>query len=220
MTKIKNHLPMKCTEKKPIDFGRKMNYCWFFCLTPFILFLMIFASCGGGDYVPKPKGYFRIDLPKKQYVLFDSTYPYTFEYPVYAKVVFDTDKMAEPYWMNLEFPQFKGKVHLSYKSVKENLAKYAEDAYNMAMKHIPKADDIDDERIDIKEHKVYGITYNITGEGAASTYQFFVTDSISNFVRGALYFSVKPNNDSLAPVITFIKEDIKHLIKSFRWKKV
>ena len=96
-----------------------------------IQLLLLFASCGGGDYVPKPKGYFRIDLPKKQYVLFDSTYPYTFEYPVYAKVVFDTEKIAEPYWMNLEFPQFKGKVHLSYKSVKKNYEKVVKQHLSM-----------------------------------------------------------------------------------------
>jgi gliding motility-associated lipoprotein GldD len=185
-----------------------------------IIMMFSFMSCGGseGDYVPKPKGYFRIDLPKRHYVLFDSTYPYTFEYPAYAKISPDTEKKAEPYWMNLDFPAFTGKVHISYKSVKKNLAKYAEDAYTMAMKHIPKADNIDDERIVIKDHKVYGIIYDITGEGAASTYQFFVTDSLTNFVRGALYFNVKPNNDSLAPVIDYLKEDIRHMIKTFRWK--
>jgi gliding motility-associated lipoprotein GldD len=187
-----------------------------------LVIIMCIASCGGGDsdYVPKPKGYFRIDLPKKQYVLFDSTCPYTFEYPVYAKVVPDNDRKAEPYWINLDFPKFKGRVNISYKLVRQNLAKYAEDAYILAMKHIPKATNIDDERIDIGEHKVYGIIYNIEGEGAASTYQFFVTDSLSNFVRGALYFNLRPNNDSLSPVIEFIKEDIRHLIKTFRWKKV
>ena len=186
-----------------------------------ILSLMFLISCGGdSDYVPKPRGYFRIDLPKKHYILFDSAYPYTFEYPAYARVTPDTDRNAEPYWMNIDFPHFNGKINISYKFVKKNLAKYSEDAYNMAMKHIPKANNIDDESIIIKDHKVYGIIYEIEGEGAASPYQFFVTDSLTNFVRGALYFNVKPNNDSLAPVIKFIKEDIKHIIKTFRWKKV
>ncbi len=183
---------------------------------------IFFTSCGSSEenYVPKPKGYFRMDLPVKKYVLFDSAYPYTFEYPVYAKVLPDTDKYAEPYWMNLKFPLFKGNVHISYKSVKKNLSKFTNDAYNLAMKHIPKANNIEDVRICIKAHNVYGIIYNIEGEGAASTYQFFVTDSVSNFLRGALYFNFKPNNDSLAPVIDFVKEDINHFIKTFRWKKL
>ena len=185
-------------------------------------FVMIyFVSCGGGgDYVPKPKGYFRIDLPQKKYLVFDSTYPYTFEYPVYATISADKERLSEPYWINIDFPKLRGRINISYKRIKNNLSKYADDAYKLAMKHIPKASNIEDERINVKEHNVYGVVYNIEGEGTASTYQFFISDSTSNFIRGALYFDMKPNNDSLAPVIEFVKQDIQHLIKTFKWKKI
>jgi len=63
------------------------------------------------------------------------------------------------------------------------------------------------------------IRYNIKGADAASTYQFYLTDSTSNFLRGALYFDLVPNNDSLSPVIDFLKADIEQMITSFRWKK-
>lgn len=187
-------------------------------LAPLFLFFVL-ASCGG-DYVPKPKGYYRIDLPEKKYRLFDSTYPFTFEYPVYAEIIPDTIKNAEPYWLNLGFTQFRGQVNLSYKVVKNNLSKYTEDAYNLVMKHIAKADNIEQEKINVKDHNVYGIIYDISGTGAASSYQFFVTDSTEHFIRGALYFNVVPNNDSLAPVITFLKTDIKHMIETLEWKKI
>lgn len=201
---------------------RKMNLqkmIKYFIILKLIFLVFFIASCSS-DYVPKPRGFFRIDLPEKKYRLFDSTYPYTFEYPEYAQVVPDTLKNAEPYWLNLKFLHFNSQVNISYKSINNNLSQYSEDAYNLAMKHIPKADDIDPERIDFSEHKVHGITYNITGIGAASAYQFFVTDSISNFVRGALYFNITPNNDSLAPVIIFLKEDITHMIETLQWKKI
>ena len=183
---------------------------------------------------PRPKGYFRIDLPKKTYIKFDKDYPYSFEYPTYAKVLPDTEKLAEPYWINIYFPRYKGTIHISYKSVishqssvfsknKENnknmLNKYLEDSRMFAMKHITKANGIDEKVIDDKKNKVYGLVYNITGSGAASTYQFYLTDSTSHFLRGALYFYFKPNNDSIAPIIDFIKEDIDHMIKTFRWKE-
>ena len=190
-----------------------------FSLLCIILAVFLFSCNGDSDYIPKPKGYFRIDLPKKEYRLYDSTCPYTFEYPKYARIIPDTFISAEPFWINIDYPKFKGRVHISYKFVKDNLSRYAEDAYNLVMKHISKANNIDEKRIDIPENKVYGIIYTIEGTGAASTYQFFVTDSISNFVRGALYFNVTPNNDSLAPVIDFIKTDMEYLIKSFKWKK-
>jgi gliding motility-associated lipoprotein GldD len=201
---------------------RKMNLqklIKHFIILKLMVVLFLLASCGS-DYVPKPRGFFRIDLPEKKYKIFDSTYAYTFEYPEYAKIIPDTLKDAEPYWLNLSFPGFNSQVNISYKSINKNLSQYAEDAYNLVMKHIPKADDIDPQRIDFPEHKVHGITYNITGNGAASEYQFFVTDSVSHFVRGALYFNVPPNNGSLAPVITFLKEDIKHMIETLKWKKI
>ena len=68
------------------------------------------------------------------------------------------------------------------------------------------------------DRNMFGLVYELEGSGAASPYQFFLTDSISHFVRGSLYFNFTPNNDSLEPVIEFIKQDIDHLINTFRWK--
>jgi len=68
------------------------------------------------------------------------------------------------------------------------------------------------------DHEVYGLIYDIKGSDAASSYQFYLTDSLSKFVRGALYFNLVPNNDSLSPVIDFLKVDLEHMITSFRWK--
>jgi gliding motility-associated lipoprotein GldD len=102
--------------------------------------------------------------------------------------------------------------------VHENLAEYLEDARTFVVKHIPKADAIDDSLIYRPEDRVFGLIYYIEGTQAASPCQFFVTDSSSRFLRGALYFNVPPNNDSLAPVIAFIREDIRHMLMTFRWK--
>jgi gliding motility-associated lipoprotein GldD len=170
------------------------------------------------DYTPKPRGYFRIDLPEKQYARFDTTFPYSFEYPVYAKIVPDTRKSSEPYWMNIDFPGFNGRLHISYKPVDGNLVQFLEDARTFVVKHIPKADAIDDSLIYRPGDRVYGLIYYIGGSGAASPCQFFLTDSSTHFLRGALYFNTVPNNDSLAPVIDFIEEDIRHLIATFRWE--
>ncbi len=182
-----------------------------------VLSLFIIAGCNN-DYYPKPKGYFRIDLPDKEYIKFDSVYPYSFEYPVYAKVLPDKNAQAEKYWINISYPQFHGTLYLSYKSIDKNLNKYLEDTRTMVMKHIPKASSIENQLYENKLSGVYGLTYTISGVAAASPYQFYLTDSTNHFVRGALYFSTVPNNDSLAPVITFLKDDINHMIETFEWK--
>ncbi len=184
-----------------------------------VLLVMAIAWSCGEDYAPKPRGYFRITLPEKQYTAFDSTFPYSFEYPEYAYLTPDPFAPEEPYWLNIEFPEFKGRIHLSYKAVDDNLVEYLEDSRQFVMKHIPKASAIDDSLLLDRERKIYGLVYDIQGMGAASPCQFFLTDSTKHFVRGALYFDVVPNNDSLAPVISFIRSDIEHMLNSFEWKE-
>jgi gliding motility-associated lipoprotein GldD len=188
---------------------QKLNK-WFFFLTGFVVILI--SSCDN-EYYPKPRGYFRIDLPAKSYLVFDTTFPYTFEFPVYSKLIPDKDPQAEAFWINIAFPQFNGTLHLSYKKINGNLNEYLEDTRTMVMKHIPKASSIDNKAFENTAKKVYGLTYTISGVAAASPYQFYLTDSTSHFVRGALYFNAVPNNDSLAPVIDFLKEE------TIEWKE-
>ena len=193
-----------------------MNYKF---LCPLAVIFLIAASCGE-NYVPKPRGYFRIDFPKKEYCKFDTNFPFTFEYPVYSRIVRDSSSLAEPYWINIVYPAFHAQLHISYKVISGNLKNYLEDSRTLVNKHIPKANSISQREYADPVKKVYGLVYNIKGADAASTYQFYLTDSTSNFLRGALYFDLVPNNDSLSPVIDFLKADIEHMITTFRWKNV
>lgn len=179
---------------------------------------MLFSSCGEENYTPKPRGFFRIDLPEKEYQNYQSDCPFSFDYPIYSDIENDTKNLAEPCWLNLNFPKFKGTLHLSYKAVHGNVAEYLNDARELTNKHIAKAAAINEIPIIYPDKNVYGLIYDVEGSGAASPVQFFVTDSSKHFVRGALYFTVRPNNDSLQPVIKFIKEDIDRFVDSFEWK--
>ena len=182
------------------------------------ILLTVFVSCDDKTYQPKPKGYFRIDLPEKEYVSLDSMKYYSFEHPVYSKITPDYLSPEEKEWVNVEFPSFKGTIHISYKNVDNNIEKYLEDSYYMMTKHISRAMGIRDSVVANPERKVYGLVYFLEGEGVASPLQFYLTDSVNHFLRGSLYFNVKTNNDSLAPVIDFITDDIRHLIKTVKWK--
>lgn len=186
-------------------------------MVPAFITVFLAVSCTD-NYIPKPKGYFRIEFPEKKYTLLDSIFPYKFEYPVYAEINPDPHAPDQPYWINVDFPQFKASLHLSYKAVNNDLEIFTEDAHALAMKHIPKSSGIEQIRIDNESADVHGLIYNIKGSGAASQYQFYITDSTRHFVRGALYFNTLPNNDSLAPVIDFIKQDISHMLETATWK--
>ena len=183
-----------------------------------LLLLLVAAACGDRNPQPKPRGYFRIDLPEKQYVTLDTMPRYSFEYPVYATITPDYYSLNEKDWANVVFPSFKGTVHISYKNVDNNLSEYVEDAYRMITKHITKATGIRDSVVINKDKNVYGLVYFLDGEGVASPLQFYLTDSTEHFLRGSLYFNIYPNNDSLQPVIDFITDDVRHLIKTLDWK--
>jgi len=179
-------------------------------------FLLLSISCEK-EHIPKPRGYFRIDFPEKSYIKMDSSaLPYRFEIPDYGKIVKDNERLAEPYWVNLDIPRFKAKLHLSYKNVDTNLMKLIEDAHTMAYNHSIRADAINERIYVNKEKKVYGTIYLIDGN-AASPFQFYLTDSTKHFLRGALYFNEVPNIDSIRPVIQFLTPDVIHLIETTEW---
>jgi gliding motility-associated lipoprotein GldD len=190
--------------------SRKIDVIIFSCLA------ILFASCGG-DNIPKPKGYFRIDLPKKEYNTFSSDCPFTFSYPAYSTVVPYKGSINEKCWYNVEFPKFKGTIHLSYYPIDNNLAKHIEDSRALAYKHSVKASSIDENVLSSGKSNVHGLLYEITGN-AASSVQFYLTDSTHHFIRGALYFNASPNFDSISPVQEFVRMDIDTLLSSFRWK--
>ncbi len=181
--------------------------------------ILIFAFSCKNNPTPKPRAYFRISFPEHKYDSLENTYPYFFEYPEYAKIELDKSPTAEPYWINIHYPEYKGKIHISYKEVHDNLAQMLEDNRKLAYKHSIKADAIGEKLFLAPEKNVYGILYDIRGD-AASSVQFFLTDSVRNFLRGSLYFNTIPNKDSLAPVVDFVKEDIMHMMETFEWKSL
>lgn len=186
-----------------------------------LLVLCILVACNS-DYSIKRRGYYKIDFPPHQYQSFDQPgYPYSFEYPIYARVVKDTTffegKPENDYWINVDFPRFNGKIYISYKAVSaNNLTKLVDDAFKMTYKHTSKATEITDSLIRTP-NGISGLFFNVGGN-AATGKQFFVTDSVRHFLRGALYFDATPNEDSLGIVYDFLQTDMKHLINSLQWK--
>ena len=196
--------------------GRNIIACCFLVMACF------FSACNS-DYTQKPRGYYKIDLPQKKYQKFEQPgFPYSFEYPVYGQIVKDSlffEQRAEnPYWINIDFPQFNGRIHISYKEIGKNkFDSLVNDAYTLSYKqHTYRASAIQPEPFTTPSG-IEGVFFTLKGNAATSN-QFFATDTVKHFLRGALYFSVTPNEDSLAPVNKFLKEDLRHLINTLQWK--
>jgi len=182
-----------------------------------VLLCMLLFSCGQ-NYSPKPHAFYRIDFPEREYQIYESDCPFTFEYPVYGTITPDSRRIPEPCWFNIVFPGYRGTIYFTYHEIDNNFDNLIEDNWKFIFSGIAqRADAVEPRIFENPEMEVFGTFYDIRGN-AASPVVFFVTDSVKNYLRGSLYFTAKPNSDSLAPVVAFFREDVIHLMESVRWK--
>lgn len=181
-----------------------------------LLFLAALLFGCGEDLQPKPRGYFRIDLPEQNYRTWSDSATFSAEVPVYTKMAKRPTKDAAR-WFDLRFPQQQATVHLTWSPVNGELQNLIEDAHKFKSTHQAKAAKIESGRTINDSTRVFGSIFNVEGE-VASPFVFYLTDSTSNFLYGALYFDAPPNADSLAPVVARIREDMRHMIATLRWK--
>tara|TARA_B100000795_G_scaffold111611_1_gene82486 strand:+ start:87087 stop:87680 length:594 start_codon:yes stop_codon:yes gene_type:complete len=184
-----------------------------------IFVILLFGACAEDlAQTPRPKGFMRIDFPEKAYLKHESSCPYSFEFPLRSLIDTNLNRLQNPCWLNIYYPQYGATMHFTYTSIKrDSLFQYIEDARNLAMKHTVRADNINERYYENIEHNVYGIAYEFEGN-VASNFQFFMTDSNQHFVRGSLYFNMRPNPDSLSPVINYISKDMYRLIETLEWQ--
>jgi gliding motility-associated lipoprotein GldD len=203
-----------------------------------VIAAIVFCGCNS-TYTSKKKGYFNIQLPQRNYQAFNREgFPYQFEYPAYAQVIQDStyfDSNPEnPYWVNIDFPTFGARIFLSYKIIGgkaiykikkgesyidsigiNQFDRMVNDAFMLTNKNDAVATSINDSVFHTK-NGVSGVYFKVGGN-AATARQFFMSDTTTNFIRGALYFDTTPNADSLKPVQDFLQKDIEHLISTFKW---
>jgi gliding motility-associated lipoprotein GldD len=187
-----------------------------------VLACCLFA-CRPAVPTPKPRGFFRMDFPEKQYVTFDSVgFPLGFQYPGYGTITQDTSLVRmerSPYWINVFFPEFNATIYLSYKAITatDHLDKLVNESYKLSQKHDIRADYIKITDEFVTPEGLTAVYYSVGGN-AASSFQFYVTDRERHFTRGALYFDVTPNVDSLRPAIDFLRKDMEKMVMTMRFK--
>ena len=180
-----------------------------------LLCILMCLSCDE-VLVPKPKAFLSLDYPKASYHESLLELPFKFEKNKLAQLSF-SKKNNSLEGLILRYPNLKASVSINYKKVNNNLKKHIADARKMTQKHRQIADEISERKYDNNWGKVHGMFYDLKGN-VASQSQFYVTDSTSHFLSGALYFETKPNYDSILPAINYIQKDMMHLIESLQWK--
>ncbi len=182
----------------------------------FFVFICLLSSCRE-SYVPRPYGYYRVTIPEHSYRNFDSVgLPYKFDVSKIAEIK-PNRASEEKFWIDVVYPQLNAQVHGSYKEINHNMYELSEDTWKFINAHISLADNVTSLEFEHPEKSVYGVLYDIKGN-IASPVQFVLTDSTKHFFRGALYFNNKPNKDSIAPMLEYVREDIIRLVETFEWK--
>lgn len=182
--------------------------------------LGLLVSCSSApDFTPKPKGYNRIDLPAHRYQELPAGHPYSFEYSKEAVIKRDSSSLAQPHWLNVYYPKLHANVQITYMDVARDRRLYnkmMEDARKLTGKHQIKATAID-ENILKTPSGIRVSVFQLQGE-VPSQFQFYTTDSTKHFLRGALYFRTATANDSLAPVIEYVKTDMIRMLNTLKYQ--
>ncbi|PIB37156.1 gliding motility lipoprotein GldD [Reichenbachiella sp. 5M10] len=184
----------------------------------YTLILLLIASCGESNFVPKPKGYNRIELTPSTYQSIPDSFPYQFEYPQAARIIKDKSWISERYWIDLYYPAYDADIQVTYKPVQNSRAVLEEllrDSYKLTSEHGVKAYAIEESVIPLP-NGMNATLMELSGQ-VPSQFQFHVTDSTENFLRCALYFKTSTANDSLKPVIDHIKMDMIHMLNTLEW---
>ena len=187
------------------------------CLTAILAFAL---SCKD-DVLPKPPGYLNLNFSKPLYKTTQSSkVPFSFDYN-FAVAQLSNIKYKEDLGQvnfKISYPKLKADLFINYTHFnKKELLGLIVNAQKITDKHVQVADEIKVKSYENNEAKTYGNLYTVTGN-AASTNQFYITDSINHFVNGSVYFRVKPNYDSILPAANYIRNDVIQLIKSLKWK--
>ena len=175
--------------------------------------MLSIISCSNNG-MPKPKAFLKLDLPEKKYYIFDSNCPFYFNVPIYSDILFKKENCM----FDLVFNNLNAKIHITYFPISDNLYEHTEQSRDLAYKHDIVADRITEQLYINDSINVYGVFYDYNGLTATAS-QFYLTDSVNHFFRGALYFNTQIS-DSLLPVNNFLNEDIRIIIESFRWKDI
>jgi hypothetical protein len=201
--------------KNPVIILAKADFQFNFHL---IAIVLSFLSSCTGNYTPKPSGFLRIEPPTAQYTPFEETeLPYAFSVSRQTAIELHEADSAV-YMLNIDYPAFNAKIFCTYQRITPHtLNEHTAECIRLAEKVARNAKAITEQYFENTDNNVFGTLLLIEGD-TPSPIQFMLTDSISHFFRGALYYNFKTNADSIAPVTKYLKNDISELIQTFYWK--
>jgi len=183
-----------------------------------LLSLSLLAACHEYEPYPRKRAYARIDIPATTaYTQFESkACPFTFAYPAGGVI---TRQSEDSCWADVNFPQYDCKWHITYRNIKSTKkpASYHFEQYrDLVYKHSKKATQIQAMNAAIPAGKM--TLYEIYGNVGTPAQYFLLDTTETHNIMLSFYFQTALRNDSLAPVIAYMKAESRKAMESLRWK--
>jgi gliding motility-associated lipoprotein GldD len=184
----------------------------------FLFGLLLFHfSCDETSYLPREKAFLRLEFEKPMYGTFSSES---------SKLNFIYNNASASFEIISE-----EKTVLRYKHIKidillsniqlENTSSFEESLQNFYMflePHRKKSNQISVKEFISADNKRFAKVFEMRGP-VASPLQFYVTDSINNFLFGSMNLIQKSDYDSIYPSVMYVKNDIFSIIESVNWEE-
>ena len=185
---------------------QKVSFC--------LIWFVFLGSCDTA-YKPKPRGFNYISFPEKNYQNIDVKGVYLFKKNTLASHFLD----PELPWVTIKYKKLKAEILITHKEIitKSDLYTFIEESYKLIGRHQIKAESILERKV-VTSKKKQATIFEIKG-AVASPYQLITTDSVKNFLRVALYLDVPIENDSIAPVINYLKDDVNQILNTLTWNE-
>ena len=177
-------------------------------------FTLIIFSCNEPN-LPKQNGFFRIEFKEPYYSVYEEIdTPFKFYYNSSST---NLDQIGSDQFL-FDYKDLNLSLNLSFYNINssQDLEKKARDFSLILDTHTKKSNGVILREYDNDNKSIFGKLYEIKGD-VASPLQFYLTDSVSNFISGSVNLKFKSNYDSIYPSIQYVKNDVLVLFESINW---
>lgn len=179
----------------------------------------LLSACEEPVQLPKKHGFPRMDIPvQTEYQLMQSaTCPFEFEIPVEGEVTRD---LTDSCWMDVQFDRYNITWHISHRDARltgRTADFHFEEHRKLVYKHSQKATEIRPFDYDVPAGSV--TAHELFGEVGSPYYLFLRDSSNTQVVTMAIYFQTSLKNDSLAPMISYMKKQLDHTANTLKFTR-
>ena len=182
----------------------------------YLIFFTIFCSCDDGN-LPKQRAFLRIEFPEPKYITQkEIKSPIDFYYNLSAADI----NVINTKQFSINYPKMNLVVDMSLNKIykAEDLENNFRDFSLTLETHAKKSNGMFIREYEDLNSEVYAKIFELRGD-VATPIQFYLTDSISNFIKGSLNLKFKSKYDSIFPTIQYVKNDILVLVESLKWNQ-